>query len=192
MEQKCPSQATFKTQINTQKPAKQSSLLINPTVLITENEKIGFPPYHVGWCLNLPSESGAARVHLSPRTFLGLESNNQTWVMPSNYKSVLDWGKINVLQETASQTNYWKTTLLTAAGVFGYGTLHQGQEKTGKGWNSRYSATESQSWHGCIRLLQGADGWIVLSAWPGLKESPGPHEEWDWKGPVRRYTKDLM
>lgn len=94
-EQKHPSQATFKAQLNKQTNKHSETRKTNQSF----NKPHSFD--HRGWengissilpWLNLPSELGVARMHLSSRTFLVFESNNQTWVMPSRHKSILNWG----------------------------------------------------------------------------------------------------
>lgn len=54
------------------------------------------------------------------------------------------------------------------------------QKKAGtpEQWEWEAAATKSQCWPGCIHLLHRADGLLLLPGWPGLKESPQPHEEW--------------
>lgn len=144
-EQKHPSQATFKA---------RSKKQINKHLETHKTKSFNKPHSsdHIKWengifsilqWLNLPSESGDARIHLSSRTFLVLESNNLTWVMPSSHNSILNWGTRNVLQEITPKQIIERLLLWQLLSSLSMAPCIRAGKRE-KGWKSWYSGTGKQ------------------------------------------------
>lgn len=190
-EQKRPSQATFKAQLkqtNIQKPTKQTSLLINPTVLTKENEKAGFPPYYVGCVAEPPLWIRSCQNTPVIEDFSGVRVKQPDMVMPSSHKNTLDCGIRNVLQELTSKQIIERLLLWQLLGSLAVAHCV-------RAGNSRYGGTGKQlpqranadsKWKCWLHLPSAWGWWMGSLTWMArVKREPTAPRGVELEGPCQ-------